>query len=335
MSDYEWLTNINSLDFNDRSVLIIGAGSMSEQYAHALHAMNIKNVTILSRSKQKLLSICKEYKFTPLSGGFEKHLSSLESFDLVIIATPVNLLIPPTKVALEYGQSTILIEKPVSLYSKEIEGLRSKISKQKVRVAYNRIVYPNFHKLRELLKDESEITSCRFSFTEWIHKIDFSKYSTDILSRWGIANSLHVISMAYCLIGNPRDIIAQQAGDLEWHPSGAHFYGIGITEKNIPFSYHSDWQAPGRWGIDIMTRENIYRLMPLEKLYRCPKNSVNWEEVSFQTSYPNIKLGVAEEIAIMLDRSKAKKPDLVTLESAIEYCEIAEHIFGYNTINKV
>ncbi len=69
--------------------------------------------------------------------------------------------------------------------------------------------------------------------------------------------------------------------------------------------------------------------MPLEKLFRCPINSVTWEEVNFNVTYPNVKLGVAEEIAIMLDDSSTKKPDLIDLEKAYQYCKLSERIFGY------
>ncbi len=328
--NYEWLSTINNRNFEDKSVLIIGAGVMAKEYALALSMMKVKNVTILSRSEQRTVQLSKKYNFKAVSGGFEKNLSSLEIFDLVIIATPVELLIPAAKRAIEAGQKNILIEKPVSLFCQEIEALIREITHMKIRVGFNRTVYPNFHKLKELSDEDGGITSCRYSFTEWIHQIDFEKFSTEILSRWGIANSIHVISMAHELIGLPIKIESQQLGQFDWHPSGAVFSGLGITDKNIPFSYHSDWKAPGRWGVEIMTQENAYSLMPLEKLFYCPKNSVKWEEVQFRVAYPNVKLGIAEEIGIMLDEKTDQKPDLVTLDKAIDYCKLSEEIFGYN-----
>jgi len=329
MSHYEWLNAINNFNFEDKSVLIIGAGNIAKQYTQALSLMNVNDLTILSRSANRLKNLSKKYNFKSLSGGFEKHLSNLGQFDLVVVATPIDLLIQATESCIKAGQTNILIEKPVSINYGEIESLARKITSQKVRVGYNRLVYPNFHKLQQLINQEGGITSASYSFTEWIHRIDFSKYSEEILQHWGIANSLHVISMAHNLIGFPADITAHKSGQLSWHPSGTIFTGIGITKKDIPFSYHSDWTAPGRWSIEIMTQENTFSLKPLEKLFKCPKNSVQWEEIPFNVAYPAAKQGITEEIAIMLDESKGNKPDLVTLDEAASYCKLAEKIFGY------
>ena len=98
-------------------------------------------------------------------------------------------------------------------------------------------------------------------------RIDFEKDEPEVYQRWGISNSLHVISMVFDLIGLPKEITSKQSGKTSWHDSGSIFTGNGISENNIPFSYHADWESAGRWGIEIMTKEHAYRLMPLENLY--------------------------------------------------------------------
>ncbi|MFX0135959.1 MAG: Gfo/Idh/MocA family oxidoreductase [Candidatus Hodarchaeota archaeon] len=328
---YNWLVNINSLKFNEKSILLIGAGVMGEQFGHALSRMNITNVTVLSRTEQKTNNLCKKFNFHPLSGGYKKHLASLEKKDLVIIALPIELLLPATIATIEAGQTNILIEKPGSLYSKQLAALTEKVTHQTIRIAYNRIVYPNFYKLKEIAEKEGGIISCRYTFTEWIHTLDFSIYSTETLRRWGIANSLHVINMAHELIGLPKEIFSTQLRGLEWHPSGSVFVGSGISENKILFSYHADWNSAGRWGIEIMTYENAYRLIPLEDLYVCPKGSVKWEKVSFDSAYPNVKQGIAEEISVMLTEEALEKPELISLEKATAYTQLAEKIFGYKS----
>ena len=49
---YEDLTKINLLDFRKKSVLIIGAGYIANQYAIALSNLKIKDVTILGKTKK-------------------------------------------------------------------------------------------------------------------------------------------------------------------------------------------------------------------------------------------------------------------------------------------
>jgi len=328
---YSWLKKINLQKFDDKSFLIIGAGWMGKQYAKALHEMNVNDVTIISKNDEKATLLGKEFGYTAIGGGYEKNLEEMKKMDLVIITTPVHLLIPVTEYAVKNGQNNILIEKPGSLYPQKLLELSKKSSEPKIRIAYNRLVYPNFHLLKYLVKKEGGILSCFFSFTEWIHTINFQNNISEVYNRWGIANSLHVISMVEDLIGNPKEFSSNQLGKLDWHPSGSIFVGSGITDKEIPFSYHSNWESSGRWGIEIMTKENAYRLIPLEELHVCQKGTTEWKKVSFEKAFSEVKEGVAEEIAVMLSKNLPKELELPNLEKAAELNRLAEKIFGYNS----
>lgn len=325
---YDYLSEIGSLELKNKSVLIVGAGNIVTHYAESLSCMGIKDVTILSKSKESANKIATKFGFNPISGGYEEKMAQMKVMDLVIIATPIHLLLPATKTALKSDQTNILIEKPASLYHKELLDFHNKITHQTVRVAYNRLCYPNFALLKQLIKKDGGVTSCRFTFTEWIDSINFKNNLPDAYKRWGISNSLHVISMAFELIGVPKKLSSLQFGKLDWHPTGSIFVGSGMTKNDIPFSYHADWLSSGRWGIEIMTKENAYRLTPLEELHVCKKNSIEWTKMPFKTAFPNAKQGISEEIALMLGNEK-KNNNLVSLEKAAEFIKIAEQIFGY------
>lgn len=327
---YEDLTKINLLDFSKKSVLIIGAGYIASQYAIALSNMKIKDVTILGKTKENLQKFKEFPNFEIIDGGYERNLSKIKKKDLVIIATPIEELTNTAKKVIENGYSRILIEKPGSVFKNDLLELKKIIKKEKVGIAYNRFFYPSFHKLLSLVQSEGGITSCKFDFTEWLHTIEIEKYNTKICNRWGISNSLHVISMVLGLIGMPKKITTSQMGSLEWHPTGSIFVGNGISENNIPFSYHANWGGGGRWGIEVITKENIYRLIPLEKLFVSKKGSIKWEEVNLQNPFLDVKEGIAEEIATMLNDELDKKVGMISLTDAIEFNEIAEEIFGYN-----
>ncbi len=331
---YDYFSKINSLKFEDRSVLVIGGQEMAKQYISALSNFGIKDVTLISKSGGGLDDFCKEKGVKSLVGGFEDQLPNVKKVDLVIIACPILLTVKAAELAIDNGQDNILIEKPGSLYYDELLTLHRKVNSQKIRVGYNRLVYPNLHKLKQLVAQEDGITSCRFSFTEWIHRMDLKKDDPEVYHRWGISNSLHVISMAFELIGMPKDIQTYQHGKFDWHPTGSIFVGSGISDKEIPFSYNADWGSGGRWGIEVNTKENSYQLIPLEDLYVCPKGKVSWDKVPFNTAYPEIKQGIAEEIAIMLDNEMIQNCELITLEKAAKYIQIAEKIFGYELDEK-
>ena len=325
-----WLKNIRKQNFQKHSVVLIGTGLISQQYAIALNEMQIRDVQIISNTKEKGDKFCKDFNFKKhLSGGYKKNLKNLGESDLVIVALPIHLLYDATKNLLKNNFKNILIEKPGSLYSSELMQLSEIITNQNVRIAYNRLLYPSFLKLKSILSTE-EISSCNFDFTEWIHKIIFNKYESDVYQRWGVSNSLHLISMAFELIGMPKKLISYQFGHLDWHKSGSIFVGSGISTSKIPFSYHANWESAGRWNIEIMTKKGKYRLSPLEELYFCKLGEISWKKVPLYTPFPKSKTGITEEIASMLSDDKYVKNYLPSLKKVASYNQIANKIFGYN-----
>jgi predicted dehydrogenase len=335
---YDLITRIYEHDFTGKSILILGGGKMGKEFSKALLAMNIHNFTIITANGVTATECQSAFGCKIMNGGYKADVLKGDVYDLVIIATPVHELIPAVRHVISCGNTNILVEKPCSVYLSELRALASEVENRgasRVRVGYNRRTYPNLWKLKELVKTDGGITSCRYTFTELLHTIIFNNNHPDAYERWGITNSLHVISTAHFLIGIPKKLSRHLMGGLSWHPSASRFVGAGITEKDILFSYHADWDSAGRWGIEIMTPKNAYRLVPLEKLFRCAKGSFDWELVETTSAFPNVKQGIAEEVAIMLCPEMEKTIPLVTLHEAAEYTELADQIFGYNSNNSI
>lgn len=330
---YASLNNIKNLNFYTKKVLIIGSGWMARQYCDALVQMGIKDVCVVSRSEISVKTCCEKFGFQSYHGGYQRVVPDLGIFDLVIIATPVSELKPATLCVVACGNINVLVEKPGSLYSSELFNWAKHTDELKVRIriGYNRLTYPNLWKLKEFVSSDGGITSCRYTFTERVDTINFHKDNFIVYKRWGIANSLHVISMVHDLIGMPKEIHSFQFGKFAWHPSGDRFVGTGISQASIPFSYHADWGSAGRWGVEVMTHKNAYRLIPLEELYRCRKGSFDWELVETTSAFPTVKQGIAEEIAVMFCPELEKEVPLITLRRAAEYTKLAEKIFGYSS----
>jgi len=328
MKSYSIITKIHNRKFQNKKILLVGAGKMASQYASTLKNMNINDVYVISKNKQKTKKFCEKYNFNLFDGS----LNNLKNYkmDLIIVTPSIDVTLKLLDEILKNVQQNVLVEKPVSLYSNKIKSCIKKAKNSRVRIGYNRLTYPNYIKLKELISRDGGITSCKFTITNRNNKMDFSKGVKDYHNRWGVYNGIHVISMIYDLIGKPKKISSYQTGELEWHNSGSIFVGSGISEKNIPFSYHADWNSAGRWGIEIMTRKNAYRLISLEELFKCKIDTDNWEKIEFKKSFPNVKQGLAEEIAVMLDKSLERKIKLVNLEIGYEIVEFGERIFGYN-----
>ena len=60
----DWIQKIDTLDFSEKSILLIGAGKMGKIYAHALNKMGIKNVTVLANTTTNCEIIQKNMDFT-------------------------------------------------------------------------------------------------------------------------------------------------------------------------------------------------------------------------------------------------------------------------------
>ncbi len=322
---YPYPLDSNEDSIRKKTVLVIGSGKMGKAFAEGLSYLGVKDVTIIGHSEENVSNLCRKFGYKPLHGGYEKHLSTLEKKDLVIICTPIMKLLPAATMAIESNQANILIEKPASIDPDELYSFNEKLSNQNVRIAYNRLMYPSLKKLHELIIKDGGATSCHFSFSELLDRINFSNNPSIVYDRWGICNSLHVISVVFDLLGLPNSMSALQTGKLPWHESGSVFVGSGITEKNIPFSYNSSWEVDGRWFIEVTTKKNHYRLMPLEELYY-KNSSQEWKNIPVSMKYGNTKLGICEEILAMFNKNNTNLP---TLKEGIKLIQIAAKIFGY------
>ena len=101
-----------------------------------------------------------------------------------------------------------------------------------------------------------------------------------------MANSTHVVDLAFFLGGAPEKISSYVGGKLDWHPNGSIFSGAGITKNNTLFSYNANWEAPGRWGVEVITNKSRLILRPLEKLQIQKIGNLDPEFVQIYKQFP-------------------------------------------------
>lgn len=256
------------MEIKTADIWLIGTGIMAKEYAKILNALNKPFITI-GRGEQNAILFENEFKTIVHKGGILNFLKTSPKLpSKVIVAVGIEALSETTKLLLDYGVLEILLEKPGIGYPKEIIELNKKISNQaKVVLAYNRRFYSSVRKARELIDEDGGVQSFFFEFTEWSHAIkDLIKHPAEH-KNWFLGNSTHVIDTAFYLCGKPKEISTYYNGSLDWHPSSSNFAGSGVTNKNALFSYIANWQAPGRWAIEIMTSKHRFILKPMEKLF--------------------------------------------------------------------
>ena len=323
---------ISECDFHNDAVTLLGYGYMGKAYLKALRALGIQKIRVCSRSPKPLQELQNEPDVETVSGGFEQLQCRPPPEELGIVATPISVLPGAARKLAALGFRRLLIEKPVSLWSREIEALDRSLKAQKVAAfcGYNRMAYPAFHEVRARAAQEGGITSCTYAFTEMIMPDWPARFPADVLARWGIGNSLHVIGMAHALVGLPGKWNGYCLGeqDIPWHPSGSVFVGAGISEQQIPFSYHADWGSTGRWAIELHTAESSYRLCPLETVARRTQPLGAWDQVPLTVFCPNTKPGVLEQVAACLHPSRFPEV-LWDLAGCARLTAFSERIFSY------
>jgi predicted dehydrogenase len=325
---------IRTADFSSCGVTVVGYGHMGRAYVEALRALGVGRIHVCSRSEKALDDLGRDPVVETTSGGIDRLIRLPDASDLVIVATPTDTLVPFSKQLIGLGFRRLLIEKPVSLRSSEIEELAEFVSASGAigTCAYNRTAYPSVIEAMARCSSEGGITSIAYDFTELIRDDWTERFPREELNRWGLANSVHVISMAHGLGGLPAQWGGYQTGGLEWHPNGSVFVGSGLTDKGIPFSYHADWDSKARWSVEAHTAQSTYRLCPLEQISRKLSGLGDYEEVSIDVFAPDLKAGVAEQVAGMLKEKVGAMIPMFSLEAAVKLTRYGEDVFGYAAV---
>jgi predicted dehydrogenase len=265
------------------SIWLVGASSIAQDYARVLIALD-KAFDVIGRGESSALEFERNINHPVRRGGVRKIIKNGEAPQIAIVAVGIDQLATVTEDLIRSGSKYILLEKPAGLDLEEVKML-NKLAKEKganVYVAYNRRFYQSVNELRKKIIEDGGILSVHFEFTEWSHVVEDLRKNKKIKERWLLANSTHVIDLAFHLCGFPLDWKCWKAGGLPWHPASARFTGAGITKNGVLFSYFADWEAPGRWGVELMTRRNRFILRPMESLQVVKIGSVSVEALDIE-----------------------------------------------------
>ncbi len=317
-------------------LLLIGTGPMAIEYAKVLKAQNQK-FTVIGRGVASADAFTAKTGIPVLAGGLYAVADSgfIDAATSAIVAVGVEALFETTLILLNLGVKKILLEKPGVMYPYQIRPLCEAVEANGARVfiAYNRRFLSSVRGAREIIEADGGLTSFTFDFTEWGHEIETLIKAPGVKENWVLSNSSHVLDLAFHLGGIPKIISTSHAGSLDWHPSAAVFVGSGVSVKNIPFSYHADWSAPGRWGLEFSTLNNKIIFRPMEKLHVMRKGSVQIEEVTvnkqdviFDTEF---KPGLYRQAEAFFSEEYKNLCDINELRSVLEYyCAIAGYSYA-------
>ena len=243
---------------------------MAIDYANVLKSIGI-SFEVVGRNNTKCDLFEKATGIKPFKGGIEKYITETSNVNInakVIIAVNVLELNNVCLFLLNAGFKDILLEKPGVARLNSIDELVEISNKlnASVLLAYNRRFYASVIEAEKIIIEDGGVSSFNFEFTEWSHIIEKLDNDQIVLNNWLVGNSTHVIDLAFFLGGFPKQLSTYSAGGIKWHPDSSIFAGAGSTKNGALFSYNANWEAPGRWVVEILTKRRRIILKPLEKI---------------------------------------------------------------------
>ena len=302
---------------------------MACAYGKVLLALGIDFI-VIGRGQASAKKFEEELGKPVINGGLASFLKTNPSFpSATIVAVQVDLLKDITLKLIQYGVRKLLVEKPGGLTSNEIKELAKTAHQNQVEIfiAYNRRFYASVIKLKELLKEE-KILSFNFEFTEWSHLIKDQQIESILKKNWFLANSSHLVDLAFYLGGKPLKIDCHFSGGLAWHPKSSIFAGSGLSDKGALFSYSANWESAGRWEIEILTNKHKFILRPLEELQVQEVGSLEIKKMELDDSLDQqFKPGLYREVKSFLLGDKSQ---LCTIAEQARNVLVYDKMVGYD-----
>ena len=284
------------------NIWLIGAGPHASEYAKVLTNLKV-DFFVIGRGQESANKFQLSTGKAVSTEGLNNEIKHRGAPEFAIISVNYHLLSSLASTLISAGTRQILIEKPGGLNENEIYNLEKNANKfgSKVWIAYNRRFYASTIKAREMILKDGGVTSCFFELTEWSHLIEPMQLPKITKDSWMIANSSHVADLVFYLCGIPKNWTAFHSGGVSWHRNASRFCGSGVTDKGVLFSYLGDWEAPGRWAVEVLTRNRRYILKPMETLQVINLKSTSTELVTIDDALDrNFKPGLYNQTKAFL-----------------------------------
>ena len=310
------------------SFWLIGTGPHAIQYAKVLEGLAV-DFKVIGRGLPSALKFEKIVKKKVTPGGVEHAIQTMPIPEACIISTSIPDLCSVAILMLASGCKKILLEKPGALNTSEINRiyLASLKTKAEIFIAYNRRYFSSVIAARQIIQNDGGVASFTFDFTEWPDTIENLEISSAVKQNWVLANSSHILDLAFHLGGIPKAINCNTSGALNWHKAGSRFSGSGQSESGALFSYIADWGSPGRWSVELMTKNYRLILRPIEEVKIMKKGSVTVSEFLVNNELDiNFKPGLYLQVKAFISNDYTH---LCSIKEQIKNAEIYNQIAGY------
>lgn len=320
----------------EKNILLVGAGLMAKEYFRVLSDQKIP-VTVIGNSEAKAKDFSDSFHVDVHIGGLEsflkKRAQGLNEFTHAIVTVGEDQAPHCVELLVQNGLKEILLEKPGAVSVQDFRELAKKIPQEAhVFIAYNRRFYSSVQEILRLTNGGAEITSVTFEFTEWSDSIAKLNKKASMKESWLFLNSTHVIDLAFFLGGGVETLTSFKKGSLDWHSKASRFAGAGLSSEGVCYSYSANWDAPGRWGVEVLTKNQKYILRPLEELRIQKRNSIDFEKVDVPLA--DIDKKFKPGLQLQVESFLGDRRYLKTLQDQLIACDLYETILEGGTYDR-
>lgn len=283
---------------NSSRTLLVGAGPMAVAYAKAMASAGIQ-FDAVGRGSASAEHFLAQTGVRAGTGELGIQLAGLAQVPAnAIVAVGVPELPAVVEQLLTHGVARVLVEKPGAPSLAQMEKLADLDSDSRISVAYNRRFLKSTIAAKRLILEDGGAQSFHFEFTELPDRVAAANHPALVLENWALANSSHVMDMAFYLAGAEESLAdvaisgTAAAGHLDWHSAGSRFAGCGYVAQTATFSYCADWGSGGGWGVELCTPKRKLRLRPLESLTEQIAGQFKIESVAISAEQDGLKPGL-------------------------------------------
>ena len=250
------------------NIAFVGAGRTMEEHLKVISSIKnykIQLSGIFSRTPSRAEKLKQKYKIQYNCKNLKDLYQKTKADILVIVISAENV----KKISIEAAKYPwkIFIEKPFGYNYEETKFLKKKLGSKidNFNIALNRVHYGStIGLLNELKKDHSKRIINIFDQESFYENKKLSKYLM-------YTNSVHLFTYCSLLARGKLKKIEKVLHIKEKNKQ--HIIKKLIYDSGDIIIFHSLWNIPGPWKIDVSTKNNYYSLRPLEKLYIKKNNS--------------------------------------------------------------
>jgi len=242
------------------NTILIGLGDIAPKHIQVMENLDCKINGVLGRNYEKTITKASQFDIKNVYKSVEE--ITKDDCDFFTILTSPENNSEVLKKILPFKKA-ILVEKPVSFSSKDMDGIieLNKKYQAPVMVSMNRRFYSVFHKGLDYLKRlDKQINSIVIEAPERINDIQkSSKFSDLVKKNWMFCNSIHCVDLIRFFGGDVEKI------ETNSDPKRLLYSAIGHCKNNVEFTYISNWKSPGSWSITLYADDVRITFNPLEK----------------------------------------------------------------------